>query len=152
MAILLSLIEYYQILCAGEEKETGTQDHVVLKTKKFIFLHSVCCGLSFSFGAGGIVYLCSSSTRNINNTCIFERQALNVGTLKPCASVLNPKRNLLHFFHTKGCSPPCLLLAIAMYASFFPYRCYIQYAQTNVEGGCAADMATQICILDSRRI
>lgn len=34
--------------------------------KKFIFLHSAGCGMSYSFTAGEVVYLCSRSTRDIN--------------------------------------------------------------------------------------
>lgn len=55
LALLLSLIEYYPIPHAGEGKETETKDHVMLKTKKFIFLHSAGCGMSYSFTAGEAV-------------------------------------------------------------------------------------------------
>lgn len=41
LAILLSLIEYYQIPHAGEEKETEPEDHVVLMTKK-VHLSTLC--------------------------------------------------------------------------------------------------------------
>lgn len=54
--ILLSLIEHYQILLAGEEKKIETKDHVALITKKFIFPHSASWGVGYGFTAGEVLF------------------------------------------------------------------------------------------------